>query len=512
MTHRCLFPATLALLITVAACTGYRDLKKEMQAYKPPSYAGVQEQPRAARSRPTVDTGFVAAQKRLEEAKAHWEKSLTAPAEDTLFHRPAPAIQESLRPAGSDDDRTADALQNGFSLETLETLTLLRNPGIQAAENRFRGALETFSQVAALDEILRQYTAFTEALMTGIGPMKGQDPVQMKFPFPGVLSLKGEIAGQEARAAREELELARREAVTAGRKTYWNLLFVRRALKISGDTVELFRDLESVANTRYESGKTSFQDVIKVRIEREILEEELITLQEKQRNLESKIREILNLPPVIELGSPASRKPRTDVPLLADLYPRARERRQELRRTRALVGKMARMIELAETMILPSYTLNLSLYADEAVNQVGSMARQATFPVATTASQGAGLPQMPWYGTSDAFLRQTRQKLKALQEDLLRSEAETATLVRDSWFELDQARREEALYRQTVVKLSQAALEVSTRGYETGKVAFADVIASYTAWLRANLTLERKKSDLGIAWAELERSVGTSWH
>jgi outer membrane protein TolC len=37
---------------------------------------------------------------------------------------------------------------------------------------------------------------------------------------------------------------------------------------------------------------------------------------------------------------------------------------------------------------------------------------------------------------------------------------------------------------------------------------FADVIASYTSWLQARLTLERKRSDLGVARAELEAAVG----
>jgi hypothetical protein len=41
-------------------------------------------------------------------------------------------------------------------------------------------------------------------------------------------------------------------------------------------------------------------------------------------------------------------------------------------------------------------------------------------------------------------------------------------------------------------------------------VSFADVIGSYTIWLKASLTLERKRSDYGIAWAELEQVVGTS--
>ena len=59
------------------------------------------------------------------------------------------------------------------------------------------------------------------------------------------------------------------------------------------------------------------------------------------------------------------------------------------------------------------------------------------------------------------------------------------------------------------MELSQTALDVATRSYESGKVAFADVIGAYTTWLNANLALARKRSDFGIARAELERTVGT---
>ena len=265
-----------------------------------------------------------------------------------------------------------------------------------------------------------------------------------------------------------------------------------------------------MATTRYEAGKTSFQDVIRIRIKREILDETLITLREKQRNLESKIREILYLGRDVKIGTPKATRLEKKIPALRALYQTAREKRQELRRLRALVGKMERMIEMAETMVLPPYSLNFSLYEDEAVSQVGSAAMKKTFPDTVEVSQGAGLPKMPWYGIQDAYLRETRQKLNALAESLKQAEAETADSVRSSWFELDRARREMLLFEDKVVNLSKSALDVTTRGYESGNVSFADVIASYTLWLEANLSLARQQSDFGVAWAELERVVGTS--
>jgi outer membrane protein TolC len=92
---------------------------------------------------------------------------------------------------------------------------------------------------------------------------------------------------------------------------------------------------------------------------------------------------------------------------------------------------------------------------------------------------------MPWFGTKDAYLRETWQKLSALKEDLNQAEVSTYRMVRDAWFKLDRARRETALYFDDVVQLSRSAVDVSTRGYESGNVSFADVIDSYMIWLRA---------------------------
>lgn len=348
--------------------------------------------------------------------------------------------------------------------------------------------------------------------MTGVGPLKGKEPMKTEFPFPGVLSLKGEIVGQEIQSVMETLEIAKRDAITEARKAYWDLLFVHKAEKIAVETLGLFRHLEQVATIRYETGSTSYQDVIKIRIQRELLEEDLDTLREKQRNWESKILEILNLPPENKVGVPKNREPLKNVPPLGALYKLAYERRQELRRMRARVGKMERLIEMAETMILPTYTLGFSFFEDEAVTQVGSVANRNDFPVTTQASTGFGLPKMPWYGIEDAYLRQTQQELNALRRDLEKEEAATGTLVRNAWFRLDLAKREEALYRKSILKLSRAALDVSTQGYEAGNVSFADVISSYTSWLDINLVAERELSALGIARAQLEAAVGAPLH
>ena len=512
MRVRIVLLSTVVLMAAGPARAGYKTLFREWRHYEP---AALNQYAPASRPSPSIqpmlsDGGFNAQVDKLKEIKKHWENALTGAKEEEAFYRADSDRLKVMRPSVTNPSVAEELLGNGFTLGDLETLAILRNPGIKASEDRLRATLETYSQVWNLDEILRQYTAFTEDLMTGVGPLEGKEPAEMKFPFPGVLALKGEVVTQEVKASREVLEIARRTAITRARKSYWDLLFVGKAQDITREMLGLLKHLERVAATRYETGKTNFQDLIKIKIERAKTEEDLKTLSEQQRTLEVALLELLDLQPTVRMTAPGPIEPDREVPELVHLYSVSLDRKQELRKLRAEVGKMERVIEMAETAIYPLYSLNLSLFQDEAVSRVGTFRKKEPFEVTTSASTSAGLPKMPWYGSNDAYLRETRQKLEALRKDLRRAENETFFRVREAWFRLDRAKREEALYAERVAILSQAALEVSMRGYETGKVAFADVIASYNSWLRDNLAVERRRSDLGISRAELEEAIGAS--
>jgi outer membrane protein, heavy metal efflux system len=506
-----LLVTAMTVALFLPGCGGYSDLREQWEKYEPsPFYRTTLSPatlPAARPERPEDD--FKAQQVHLEQMRKTWEETLESPEGKTGgSYVPDPVLLKALLPARELVSVAREVLAGRFSLAEVETLAVLRNPGVRSAEFILRASLEDYGQAANLDEILRQYSAFTNAAMPGVGPMKGGEPVEMKFPFPGVLSLKGEIVTETVKISNQNLETARRTALTQVRKAFWNLLFIQRAQNISEGMLDLLEKLEEVAATRYETGKASFQDLIKIRIERDKLGEELNTLKAQQGNIEMEILNVLDVDPLRKMGSPISQKPVREVPDVESLYPVALENRQELKKLRFTLARTEKTLEMAETAIYPPYSLNLSLFQNEAVTKVGTARQGEPFSVEPQASAGAGLPKMPWYGANDAYLREIRQRLKALRQDLKRAENETRVRVREVWFRLDRARREEALYAQRVIHLSWTALEVSRRGYETGTVPFADVIASYTNWLLTNLSLERRRGDLGIAQADLAEALG----
>lgn len=407
------------------------------------------------------------------------------------------------------DDRTASALlKKNISPDLLSALVMVRNPAIDGARARVQAEQSSYGQVADLNQVLTRYSAFTEGLINGVGPMRGRQAIGKDFPFPGVTALKGQVVNQSVAAAREALYMAQREAVTGVQKAFWNRVYLARARQVTRETLALFTRLHQVARTLYGSGKTGFQDVARVEVRMHLLRETLDTLLTKQRNADAVILSLVNLSPETILGPAVDTSLVLRRPGLSTLYAAAAAHRQELKRLRAVIGKMERLVEMAETMILPSMSLGFSEFKDAAVMQVGSQAMVPAFPEIRPAATGKGLPVKPWYGTGASWIMEIRKKVEWKKAQLVQMEADTRQMVFKAWGELDRALRNRDIYDGTVVELTATALKVSTREYEAGRLAFTDVVGAYTEWLQSRLALARAESDVGIARAEIARITG----
>jgi len=398
-------------------------------------------------------------------------------------------------------------------IKEIDLLSLVdqRNPAIKGAEQRVKAARQNISQAANLDAILQEYAAFSATLATPVGPMKGEKATE-RFPFPALTALKGQIAAQDVVIAQEELEITRRRVLTQTQETFWKLYYNQEAAAITSEMIGLLEHLESVARARYETGKAGFQELIQVEIPLEIVRERLTTFVESQRSLEEDIRRLADLTNKSSVGRPlitpeilSQKRTLSNTPI-ERLNTWALGHRQEIRRLRAQIRKQELLIELAESRILPPFTLNLSAFANTPA-QINS--GQGSFPTVTKAPRGAGLPVAPWFGTNDAFLERSRRVLAARKADLLDLINRTQAQIHKRWAALDEASRNVVLYQDKVVGLSQAALDVVTQGYETGKTPFAQVNVSYQNWLTARLELEKNESEVGIAASRLYEVLGT---
>jgi hypothetical protein len=510
MIKQILFLTIPVLFFTSVCFAGYEDMKKELENYTPQDSFALRpffETPGPVTA--SQSSALLVDQTFIDTLKHRYEKEIFG------SHGVAEAMgvdEEILaRLSPAQDDLTVFAALVGqkIDLKEIKAIAALRNTDIKAAREKVLAEIQSFDQVTHLDDSLRQYTAFTAALDNRVGPLKAKDSIKAGHPFPGLVALKGRIVQSQVNMLEEQMKTVGKQIRQDLENVYWELVYTTRSLRIIHETRAAFDRLLDVAASLYQSGRTSYQDVIKVTIKIEALKEDLVTLENEADNIKIGLLERMNLPADTRMGPVKTAPLPQTIPEPGALSTMARAHNQELAALRFQISKLQSMLEMSEIMKQAPFTLGLSYFEADHVNTAGTGAPQQAFAEKTMASMKNNLPKNPWYGVDGPWVQQTRQTLAGLEHTLTARENETGRRVANAWFKTDKIRRELDLYQDRILPLTKSALDVSTREYETGSIAFSQAIGSYTDWLAVKLTIAQKTKDLGIAFAALETVVGT---
>jgi outer membrane protein TolC len=248
--------------------------------------------------------------------------------------------------------------------------------------------------------------------------------------------------------------------------------------------------------------------VIKVTIKIETLSQDRVSLENDAAVIRSRLVELMNLPADTRMGPVTAGPLSQTIPGPGVLAAMAREHRQELAALRFQISRLQSMLEMSESMTEARFTLGSSYQETDHVNTAGTGALQPAFAEKTMAAMKNNRPKNSWYGVDSPWIQQTRQSLAGLEHTLTARENATDRMVADAWAKIDKLRRELDLYQDRILPMTKSALDVSTREYETGSIAFSQAIGSYTDWLKVKLAIAQKTKDLGISFAALETVVG----
>ncbi len=503
---------TILVLFFVSVCfADYGTMKKELEDYRPrdsfairPSSDILEQKSDSREAMLSVD------ESQIQILKQEYEKNLYGPVDDAVTMGVDEKILARLSPTGDDPEAAAELIRQKINLKEIKAIAALRNTDIKAARKKVLAEIQSFDQVTHLDDSLQQYAAFTAALNNRVGPLKTKDSIKAEHPFPGLVALKGRIVQSQVDMLVEQMKIAGKQVLQDVDNAYWELAYTTRSIRIIHETMAAFDRLLDVAASLYKSGRTSYQDVIKVTIKIEELNEDLVTLENKADNGKIRLLELMDLPADTRMGPVKTASLPETIPVPEKLLPIARDHRQELAAIRFQISKLQSMVEMAELMKQSSFTLGLSYFEADHVNTAGTDAPQQAFAEKTMASMKNNQPVKPWYGLDSPWLQQTRQTLAGLEHTLVARENATDRMVYNAWFKTDKNLRELDLYQNRILPLTKSALDVSTREYETGSIPFSQAIGSYTDWLNVKLTIAQKTKDLGVSFAALETVVGTN--
>ncbi|MHA2069214.1 MAG: TolC family protein, partial [Candidatus Thorarchaeota archaeon] len=397
-----------------------------------------------------------------------------------------------------------EILKQGIALDSLISVAFERNPGLASAKKDWAAALEKYSQATQLDNILQQYQAFIKDLDTKVGPMRHKTSVSQKFPFPGTLTLKGDIVTKEVEISRENYLIALRDLITEIKNTYYELLYTDHAIRITDENLKLLKHLETVAYVKYKTGQAGYSDVVKVQTRTSKLEDDLITWREYKNTVVAKLNKFLNLPPQFPLGQPTGVKLSDTGLSLEKLIDLGLKSQQELKIIQFKIDKTKLAIELAEKKFYPDFTLGFSYFEDEQGNLAGVGKERQPFnlkPVSKT---------QLWFGKNDAYIREARLVYQSFIEELESQQNKLKFSVKEVFFQLDTAKRDVLLYKESLLLLAKNNLDVAQIDYQSGKADFLDVLDAQRIWLDYNLLYQEHIREQNQSLAKLERVIGSS--
>ncbi len=507
-THLRTIIITLSLFLSAAVPleaigADYGRMKDQFNNYDSPAYYKsnlTAEQP-AAGERAVPVGELTIKQEELAKIKARWDTLIEKAAADrSLFDFESTQAKQIREIAETKE--IEKLLQKGLNLEILIATAFERNPGLKSAKKDWSATLERYSQATTLDNIMRQYNAFIKELNTRIGNKRQKTMLSEQFPFPGTLSLKGDIVTKEVNIARENYRIVLRDLITQVKLAYYELVYVSEAIRITGENLKLLKHLESTAFVKYKTGQAGYSDVIKVQVRLSSLDNDLITLKEERTTLLAKLNQLLNLPSQFPLGKPRAIALRDTDLSLDKLTQLGLKEQQEIKRLKLEVERTNLAIELAEKKFYPDFTLGFSYFEDEAGNLVGVDKQEETFSL-----KPAQKTQF-WFGKNEAYIREARLKYQSLQKQLISLEDKLRYAVKEQYFYLDTAKRNVVLYRDSLLKLAQNALQVAETEYLAGKIDFLNVLDAQAVWLDYNLIYHRSLRDQNQSVVRFEQVVG----
>jgi outer membrane protein TolC len=333
-------------------------------------------------------------------------------------------------------------------------------------------------------------------------PLSGhQLGLRQKLPFPGLLSNRRNAEGRATKAADWLVDDQARLLEGAVETAWAELGFAQRALEITRRNIELLRQLATTAESRYRVGSGLQQDVLRAQVELTALLQEKLRREETIQQAESRLTEILDLPPTTGFPATESLRLTSPEPDLPPLLERLEEKSARLRAAVERVEEARLRIRVAELEGMPDIDLGIGYRIRQDV--VGDPIEGDDF-VSAGITLRLPVDRSKWRSR----VAEQRAMLRRAEAELRRIRAALGAEVRSAHAGVRRATAEEALLETGLVPQARQSLESSRSAYKVGRIEFLSLLDSQVRLLDAELRLVRARADRRRAFAALESASG----
>jgi outer membrane protein, heavy metal efflux system len=420
-----------------------------------------------------------------------------------LVLSPCPSRAIPAGPQGSNPSRSTEPpKEESVRLDSLVEELLRSNPELQAARKRYEAALTRPAQESALPDP-RITAGWISNGWPYPGAGLGSEPTSniglqlaQEIPFPGKRALKGGIAQKAAESEAQAVRAAELRLIAQLKEKYYDLLYIHEAVDLIHRNQELLQQMAKVAEARYSAGKAMQQDIIKAGIEVAILENRLISLEQKKLSSNSEINALLNRPPDASLGRPETISTLPPLASFESLRAQALEASPLLQGQRAVIDGRQLNVQSAQKAYYPDFDVMTGYYNQGAMKPMWEFKVQLNIPLYFGKKQRYGLEE------AGANLVEAQRMYRNDQQWLL-------FRLRDRYVAAEAALKLMNLYSQQVVPQSELALQSSLASYEGGSVDFLTVLSNFNTIRDYQMDYFEQRAEYLKDLSGLEELTGT---
>ncbi|MBX3045214.1 MAG: TolC family protein [Candidatus Kapabacteria bacterium] len=170
------------------------------------------------------------------------------------------------------------------------------NPGLQAVYKEYEAALQKEPQVSTLPDPTFSFGYFISPVETRVGPQQARFSLTQMFPWFGTLKAQGDAASLMAEVKFQNFIEARNKLYYWLASAYYPLYELKDWIRIEQENIRILESYKNIATHKFENGKGTMVDVLRVDIMLKDAQTNLIILSDKEKPLLTTFNKLLNRP------------------------------------------------------------------------------------------------------------------------------------------------------------------------------------------------------------------------
>lgn len=386
---------------------------------------------------------------------------------------------------------------------------LERNPRLAAARARARAAAQKAPQAGTLPDPRFGVGLFLLPPETRTGPQRASASLSQHFPWFGKLTLRERAALEGASAVAQRAEAVALDVVSEARRLAIRLAFLVEEQRIVEEDLATLSEFERLARAHYETGAGLAQAVVKLQAEITRDRTRLLDIDAARVRVAAALNELRDRPAGAALPKVSLPELPELPPDLAELRRWAEHRRPEVLAALAEIERSRTMVELAHKDYRPDFTVGLTYTAvggrsdpagklspppDNGEDIVG-LAASINLPIRKRRLTAQVREAIESRGAAEAIHRTALSEISGALEDL----GARIPILRDQY----------DLFHAVLGPQAEESLNSARYAYETGRADVLDLLDAERVLLEVRLGELRARTELHLAYIDLERAIGS---